>query len=262
MSKVALLVALVACSHREPAAPEPPPSEPLPYSPRHGFMLDADALITVVAEEWGSTQVQVRSWSRHAPRGMVDEGADLGVRPWAPDGDAFDAVIGRGGLAWGIGLHGEGAPAGHTGPVKREGDGASPAGAFRLGQAFGFEPAPGHRVLDEQTECVDDPKSASYNEIVERTGSADWTSSEHMRSVGEYALGAFVEHNPKRAPGAGSCIFLHVWDGPDSTTVGCTAMPRERLEQLLDGLAKNTVLVQLPKAEYEALRKPWGLPAQ
>jgi len=47
--------------------------------------------------------------------------------------------LGRAGLAWGLGLHGN--PP-FPGPIKREGDGRSPAGAFELSSAFGYAPRP------------------------------------------------------------------------------------------------------------------------
>ena len=45
-------------------------------------------------------------------------------------------------------------------------------------------------------------------------------------------------------------------------TSGCTAMERERLEELLAWLdpRKSPVLVQLPSHEYARLRAPWDLP--
>ena len=217
-------------------------------------------LVLAVADDWSSTKVTITHW--YIPH--ADPNAAVQFAPaygWQRDGEPWQGVVGRSGLAWGDGLHGRGAPQGHAGPVKHEGDGAAPAGAFRIGDAFGFEPASQRRMLLDSTECVDDPKSASYNQIVERTGSADWTSSEHMRTIDQYALGAVIDHNPKRIPGDGSCIFLHIWDGPDSTTVGCTAMDQPNLEKLLGSLGPAPVFVLLPKAEYDALRKPWGLPA-
>ena len=268
MKLAAVVVALAACSHGAPAGP-PPPSEPLPSSPLHGFMLPATRLITAVADDWSSTKVTISVWTdRHL---MLDRQVkvETGEREWQRDGEPFEAVIGRGGLAWGSGLHGVGAPDRHDGPIKQEGDARAPAGAFAIKSTFGFASTQGRRFyyrrfiqLDDQTECVDDPKSAAYNTIAEHTGSADWTSSEHMRTVTQYELGAVIDHNPARTPGAGSCIFLHVWDGPDSTTVGCTAMPKDRLEELLAGLDDHTVFVQLPRAEYQALQAEWGLPTQ
>ena len=64
------------------------------------------------------------------------------------------------------------------------------------------------------------------------------------------------------APGAGSCIFLHVWSGPDSNTVGCTAIPKRDVYKLLQLLEPETVFVLLPRAEYRALQDQWGLPPQ
>jgi len=73
-----------------------------------------------------------------------------------------------------------------------------------------------------------------------------------------------VAHNPDATPGAGSCIFLHVWSGPESTTVGCTAMDKPKLEALLAALdpAQQPLYVLLPRSEYSAVASAWGLPAQ
>jgi D-alanyl-D-alanine dipeptidase len=252
VSRVALLAVMVACSHPEPAAPpaySPPPTA-IDHPAWPYMRTPPTDLVLAIADDWTSTRVTITHWRL--------------VRWWAWEqtGTRWSAVIGNAGLAWGDGLHGRGAPAGRTGPVKHEGDGKSPAGVFRITQTFGFEGAPDRRVLDEGTECVDDAKSASYNQIIERTGSADWTSSEHMRDVPQYELGAVIGHNLDRVPGEGSCIFLHIWAGPESTTVGCTAMSKDALQDLLSQLGQAPFFVLLPKAEYDAVRRPWGLPAQ
>jgi L,D-peptidoglycan transpeptidase YkuD (ErfK/YbiS/YcfS/YnhG family) len=70
-------------------------------------------------------------------------------------------------------------------------------------------------------------------------------------------MGVIVGYNA--APptkGRGSCIFLHIWAGPRSTTAGCTAMDASELDQLTRWLdrVRRPVLVQLPRAEYERLR--------
>jgi D-alanyl-D-alanine dipeptidase len=251
------LVALAACSHGDPA---PKPSEPLPWAPLHGFMQEPrSTLLTAVADDWTSTNVTITYWEPASTAMGTIPGGWRRVRgPW-------NGVIGGAGLAWGDGLHGIGAPQGHDGPVKREGDNKSPAGAFRISRSFGYEPddgSPNYMQLTDKTECVDDPKSAAYNTIVEHTGSADWTSSEHMRRADDlYSIGLVVDHNTQRTPGHGSCIFLHVWSGPDSTTVGCTAMGKDDLEEL-HLVGSTTVFVQLPRAEYRALQDQWGLPPQ
>lgn len=189
---------------------------------------------------------------------------------WKGVGQGWPAAIGGGGSAWGRGLHGHGPPAGRAGPVKQEGDGKSPAGAFALGRAFGYEAAPplGTRVpyvqVDESWVCVDDARSAHYNAVLDRDGVAiDWSSFEEMRRADElYRWVLLVDHNPGAAPGAGSCIFLHLWSGPDSRTAGCTAMERADMETLLSWLdpAAHPVFVLLPAAEAAALRAPWVLP--
>jgi D-alanyl-D-alanine dipeptidase len=91
----------------------------------------------------------------------------------------------------------------------------------------------------------------------------DWQSAEYMRREDElYAIAIVVEHNTRETePGAGSCIFIHVWRGPDSGMTGCTAMPLEMLEGFAGWLRPNAaVLVALPQGEYDALRGVWGLP--
>jgi D-alanyl-D-alanine dipeptidase len=114
---------------------------------------------------------------------------------------------------------------------------------------------------------VDDPGSRYYNQIVDRSriSNPDWKSSEKMREIDEYVFGVVVAHNSNPAmPGAGSCIFLHAWSGPESPTVGCTAMPVERIRELVHWLdpGADPVLVQLTDKAYEALRAPWKLPGE
>ena len=54
-----------------------------------------------------------------------------------------------------------------------------------------------------------------------------------MRDVQQYRRGAVVQYNTPATPGAGSCIFLHIWSGPSKGTAGCTAMSAENLDVLL-----------------------------
>ena len=186
--------------------------------------------------------------------------------PWKEVAPQVKIVVGRAGLASGAGLHREPVP-GLS--LKKEGDGKSPAGVFALTSAFGFEDArAGLRLpyvpLTDTIECVDDPSSRHYNRLVDRNeiSSPDWKSSEKMREIEEYVFGVVVAQNSEPiAPGAGSCIFLHAWSGPESTTVGCTAMPTERIREIVRWLdaAAEPVLVQLTEAAYEALRDPWKL---
>ena len=189
---------------------------------------------------------------------------------WLAQGSALPVSLGRAGLAWGRGLH----PA-LPGRTKREGDGRAPAGIFAISALFG-DAAPDspfaraaklpYLHASANLKAIDDPASVHYNRIVDQSAIAqpDWASCEDMlRGDSRYAVGAVVGHNIAPVlPGAGSCIFLHVWAGSGVATAGCTAMSLADMTQVagwLDG-ACLPLLVQLPRAAYECLRGPWGLP--
>lgn len=216
-------------------------------------------LVVVRTPSWESASGTLQSYVRS------DEGS-----PWQRVGTEAAMTLGAKGLAWGRGLHGE---ASGEGPIKFEGDMKSPAGAFALGAVFGLAPreagsrfAMPYIALDSTVECIDDPGSRYYNLIVDRrvVSEVDWSSSERMDRVGDdYAWGVVVEHNrDPRAPGKGSCIFIHVWGGPTKATEGCTSLDEGRLLELLEWLrpAARPVLVQLPEPLYQRLRAAWSLP--
>ena len=216
----------------------------------------ARQLVLVVTPTWDTTSGTLRRYVR----------ASAGA-PWRRVGSVVPVVVGASGLAWGTDSLGSAAD-----PHKREGDGRSPAGVFPLDSAFGFAPAAAmsrvklsYLPLLAGTECVDDTASTHYNTVVDRdrVPRVDWTSSEHMRRISQYQVGVTVGYNTRPVTrGRGSCIFLHIWDGPASSTAGCTAFPRADVEALLAWLdpEKRPVLVQLPTAEYARLRKSWALP--
>lgn len=246
------LVALTACATRTPVVTAGP--QPLP---------DATQLVVVTTAAWDATSGVLRRFVR----------ADVRAA-WRQEGPPVPIVVGRTGLAWGVGFDAHAAPGSATaGPVKVEGDGRSPAGIFPLTRAFGFAPADSVRDLrlpyvrlTPDIECVDDTASSRYNAIVDRgrVPAVDWKSSERMREVPVYRLGIIVDYNAEPAVKArGSCIFFHIWNGPRSTTVGCTALDALELERLvawLDPRARPAV-VQLPDTAYAALRTAWQLPA-
>jgi D-alanyl-D-alanine dipeptidase len=188
-------------------------------------------------------------------------------------GDPIAIVVGKKGMGWGAGLMPTDNPSLRSpeDPVKKEGDGKSPAGVFRIGTAFGYaaqKPADWKMAyvhLTPAVECVDDSASHFYNQIVDRSSvSPDWNSSEHMAEAGvAYRWGAVIDHNVNPAvPSAGSCVFMHIWAGPAIGTAGCTAMAQDQLEPILKWLdpANSPILVQLPLAQYQKLKKPWHLP--
>lgn len=214
-------------------------------------------LVAVVTDDWNRFQATLRRYERSPGQA------------WQAVGSPIDAVIGREGYGWGRGIHGDGPPEGRHGPTKREGDGRSPAGVFEIGAAYGYEATQSGVSLPyvqatPELRCVDDPESSHYNRIVSiGNTSVDWKSAEHMRRRDDlYTIAIVVEHNTQQTePGAGSCIFIHVWRAPHSGMTGCTAMPMQDLQRLAGWLRPNAaVLVALPRSEYDTLKRPWQLP--
>ena len=214
-------------------------------------------VVVVTTPSWSSTTGIMQRFERAAP--------DL---EWRAIGAREPVVVGRTGTAWGVGFDG----VSPEGPHKREGDGKSPAGIFPLDTLFGFAPLdsmPGLRLpyvqLLSTTDCVDDTGSSHYNTVVDRAliTQVDWKSAEHMREVGQYAVGVIVGYNTTRpVKGRGSCIFLHIWSGPGSYTAGCTAFPEAKVRAIMGWLdpAKGPLLVQLTTNQYAELRTRWKLP--
>lgn len=217
----------------------------------------------------GATQlITVRTASWDAPEGTLRRYAREGSA-WRELGSPIAIVLGRSGLGWGRGLHGEGAPAGLDGEEKREGDGRSPAGLFRLGTTLGYAASPPagavapYVAMTSTLQCVEDVTSAHYNRIVDRASTpVDWDGDDRLlRDDGLYEYLVFVEQNvdPAPVPGRGSCILLHV--ASDRPTAGCTSMARADLERLVVELPEGgAMLVQLPEPAYAALQTAWGLP--
>ena len=154
-------------------------------------------------------------------------------------------------------------------------DGRSPAGAFRIGQAFGYAPdvatALDYTGMSDSHWCIDVDASPLYNRIVDARAvgkDAVAGSSEPMRrdlhAKGDprYKLGLVIEHNSAAVPGQGSCIFAHLWRTPGEPTAGCTAMEEPVMRRLYAWLdpKQRPVFVLLPRAEYARLREPWQLP--
>lgn len=221
----------------------------------------ADQLVVVTTADWDSLGGTLRRFERASP-----------VDPWHPVDVSVPIVVGRTGMAWGVGFDDVGRWLDPQAPHKYEGDGRSPAGAFSLDTLFGFAPSSDaswarlpYVQLVPGTDCVDDPTSVHYNTVVRRESvpAVDWSSAEQMRNVAQYRIGVIVAYNAT-APvkGRGSCIFLHIWAGPASTTAGCTALDADHLLTLVRWLdpVRRPALVQLPGRQYEQLRKAWALP--
>jgi L,D-peptidoglycan transpeptidase YkuD (ErfK/YbiS/YcfS/YnhG family) len=218
---------------------------------------DARQMVVVTVPEWNSTQGKLRTYEQHEGR-------------WREAGAPSAVVIGKG-AAWGVGLNAQQS----GGPSKHEGDGRSPAGVFRIGEAFGYASrattAMPYRALSATDYCVDVSGSPLYNRIVDArqvgekavAGATEAMRRDiHDHGDHAYRLGFVIEHNPDGRVGAGSCIFAHLWKTPSSPTVGCTAMADATMEGLLAWLkpADKPVIVLLPESEYARLRTAWNLP--
>jgi len=128
---------------------------------------------------------------------------------------------------------------------KREGDGATPAGRFRL--LWGYyrpdrrRPAAGRVALQpmrpDQGWC-EDPASGRYNRPV-RLPAADCT--DRMRREDDlYDLVFVLDHNfTRRTKGRGSAIFLHVARPDLAPTAGCVAISAADMRKLAPRLARG-----------------------
>ena len=202
--------------------------------------LETKQIILVTTPSWESCQGKLYQYERSS------------TGEWVLQKPSIPVVVGKNGMAWGLGLH-----TNPAGPVKREGDGKSPSGVFTLGPAFGHHPFQTKMdffSLNSDIEAVDDPSSRYYNQIVDRQkiSAIDWTSSEKMGEISLYELGLVIHHNWETpVPGAGSAIFMHLWRDEVSGTAGCTAMSHQNLSELLQWLdpQKKPLLIQVPQHE-------------
>ena len=233
---------------------QPPPS---------GIPAATGQVIVAVADSWNAPKGKLMIFERPAPNAA-----------WQPVlRQAMPVMLGKAGLAWGNGVlpvpHGQGGA-----PSKREKDRRAPAGLFRLGLLFGYAPqAPAGVAIPfyqvTARDCwIDDPAHPAYNRhiVVDPQNPPPWYGKQRMR-LGDFAYEFLLEvrHNADPPePGHGSAIFFHIRRGVNTPTHGCTTMAREDLITVLKRLrpALKPHYLLLPRAEYAARIKAWGLPAQ
>lgn len=152
-----------------------------------------------------------------------------------PGGQSVPCAMGRGGLI----------PAAR----KREGDGATPIGRWRLTQVYfrpdRIDPPPRCklpiRALRSEDGWCDDPADPRYNQAVTLPYTA--SHEEMWREDGLYDLVVATDHNTDPAvPGLGSAIFLHCRNPAGKPTAGCIALDRPVLYDLLTALAPDSYL--------------------
>lgn len=260
-----LLVTTLATASLTASLPTPPQIPPA-----------TQQLMVVTTADWQAVPAELRLYER--------PNAD---KPWTLQPPVIPAVVGQTGMGWGRGHYDPKDAQGHL--YRQQGDKRSPAGMFTLSEAFGrFSKEEAQQklalkwpyvALNSSYECIGDRQSRYYNEVLDtRTVKPDWKTGDNEdmwleanRDERAYEWGLIIDHNldknphpdMKRLPGAGACIFMHIWKKPDKGTAGCTAMSTENMQRVLKWMepAKSPVLVQLPQAEYLRLQKPWVLPA-
>jgi L,D-peptidoglycan transpeptidase YkuD (ErfK/YbiS/YcfS/YnhG family) len=153
------------------------------------------------------------------------------TRGWLTAGPfRFPVALGRGGIK----------------ADKREGDGATPAGRFRLKRLWWrADRAPRPRTLlpvrriGPQDAWSEDPADRNYNRPVRRPlGAAGdrLTRQDHL-----YDLIVELDHNTRpRVAGRGSAVFLHIARPGFGPTAGCVAMKSGSLRLLLSFLGTRT----------------------
>jgi L,D-peptidoglycan transpeptidase YkuD (ErfK/YbiS/YcfS/YnhG family) len=175
-------------------------------------------LITVEATSTKSTYATLRTWRRSGGC-------------WVAVGGPYPARVGRNGIR----------------KNRREGDGTTPIGTFRIGRVmYGNEPNPGVKFRYQRLRCGDwwneDPSSPTYNTLrrlrcgqqppFRATGLGMWqerTAYPHLAVV-EFNMNPVV-------PGRGSGIFLHAQTG--RPTNGCISLRRVDLARVLRWLSPS-----------------------
>ena len=141
-------------------------------------------------------------------------------------------VAGRAGFAW----------------QKREGDGRTPRGAFRI--LYGYyrqdrAPRPESRLALQRSARLDgwcdDPSSSRYNAPVRlpvKTSHEKLWRDDHL-----YDIVLVLDYNirPVRKP-CGSAIFFHLWKDSTSSTEGCIAIAPGAMRKLLPRLSRQAVV--------------------
>jgi L,D-peptidoglycan transpeptidase YkuD (ErfK/YbiS/YcfS/YnhG family) len=175
-------------------------------------------LITVQAATARTTYASLRAWRRS--RGC-----------WRPVAGPFVARVGYNGLSGN----------------RREGDGTTPTGTFRIGsRMYGNAPNPGVRFRYRRVVCGDwwdeDPASPTYNTFQHvRCGKRPpfrVKTPGMWQQPRAYPYLAVVEFNMRPVvPGRGSGIFLHAQTG--GPTQGCISLHRGALGRVLRWLTPD-----------------------
>jgi L,D-peptidoglycan transpeptidase YkuD (ErfK/YbiS/YcfS/YnhG family) len=129
---------------------------------------------------------------------------------------------------------------------KREGDGATPRGVFRLVRLWWRRdrwPRPGSALptlaIAADDAWCEDPKDRRYNRPIKiRPGSA---GDPLRRADALYDFIIEIDHNTRPSiPGRGSAVFVHVARDNFAPTAGCVTLEAKALLQLLRRVGLKT----------------------
>lgn len=134
---------------------------------------------------------------------------------------------------------------------KKEGDGKTPTGEFKLGLVFGTNSKEQvkhnknveYEKINDNLYWVDDPESKYYNKLVDITKTKkDWSSAEHLIDYPiQYEYAIEIKSNPQNIINKGSAIFLHC--KKNEYTEGCVAVDRAVMKKIIEGINENTKII-------------------
>ncbi|KHK02753.1 hypothetical protein NY78_1703 [Desulfovibrio sp. TomC] len=220
---------------------------------------DSRQLVLVTAADFQATRGTLRRLTRSGPGS-----------PWTETGPPVPCQLGRKGLGLGRGL----GQVLSGGPVKRQGDGRTPAGLFALPAAFGYAgaetaAAAGVRLpyvaVTDRVSCVTDTGSPLFGRVVgpEERPEGGLRQDRMVRDDAANVWGVVIGHNSETIdPEGGTCLFVNVRPADGPPTGGSIAIPSDQAAALVAWLdpGAKPLLAVLPQAEYRALAAAWGLP--
>lgn len=178
-------------------------------APALGFAPPGTQVVTLAAASATSTTATLTAWER------AGNGWRIAVGP-------VSARIGSGGVG-----------------AASESSTRTPAGTFRLTEAFGRAGNPGtalpYRRVDGDDWWVSDVNSPRYNQYAQcAPGTCDFDerAGENLYAQGAvYDQAVVIDYNRAGRRGAGSAFFLHISNS--RATAGCVAIERYALEKLM-----------------------------
>lgn len=132
---------------------------------------------------------------------------------------------------------------------KREGDGATPRGAFRLKRLWwraDRHPRPRTRLpvrrIKPRDGWCEDPADRHYNQPI---SVPENSKADHLRRTDAlYDFFIELDHNTRpRVAGRGSAVFLHVARPGFAPTAGCVALTMPALRRLIERIGPRTRIV-------------------